>query len=152
MIVNGSSLKWTSGLGGTYKFWRDTVRLALAASANSEIFNMGSQAPNIDSVSLGMVIIDELRFANRETLTNVTGGSASFVTLGCRLFADPSDASNVGCLVMAGNDFSETVEQELRDWGMTLVIEKNEDAPSTRGLLEYGDDTFGREFCIFMER
>lgn len=97
----------------------------------------------VSCVSLGMVIIDEIRMLNKPVLSDVIGGSATFVTLGQRLFADTP--SEVGCLVLAGRDFPPIVEDEVRSWGTAQVIKKNKDRLSTRGLLEYEDDTFGRE-------
>lgn len=99
-------------------------------------------APPISGVSLGMIIVDEIRMPHKPPLVDVIGGSGSFVALGQRLFA--KDAANVGCLVIAGKDFPKHVEEELENLGVTLVLKKR-DALSTRGLLEYQDDTFGRK-------
>ena len=90
-----------------------------------------------------MVIIDEIRMPDKPSLIDVIGGSASYVTLGNRLFAQHPE--RVGCLILAGSDFPAEAEAALREWGTTLVIRRIEDAPSTRGLLEYKDDTFGRK-------
>ncbi|KAF2115096.1 putative PfkB family kinase [Lophiotrema nucula] len=102
---------------------------------------MDSSTPLISCVSLGMVIIDEIRMPGKLPLIDVIGGSASFVTLGNRLFAQHPE--QVGCLVLAGKDFPAKAEAALQEWGTALVIRRNEDAQSTRGLLEYKDDTFG---------
>ncbi|KAF2735752.1 pfkB family kinase [Polyplosphaeria fusca] len=102
---------------------------------------MASEAPEISCVSLGMVILDEIRMPNKTPMENVIGGSASFMTLGSRIFAQ--EAAKVGCLLVAGRDFPTSVESRLRQWGTTLVVQKHDSAPSTRGFLEYQDDTFG---------
>ncbi|KAH7378648.1 pfkB family kinase [Cadophora sp. MPI-SDFR-AT-0126] len=75
-----------------------------------------------------MVVLDELRFPGKKPLLDVMGGSASYGTLGVRLFAvndGPDRPTSIGCLVLAGKDFSEVVRL------------------STRGLLKYEDTTFG---------
>ena len=93
-------------------------------------------------VSLGMVVIDELRFPGQQPLIDVLGGSGAYSTLGARLFSSECPKC-VGCLVLAGNDFPRAVEDRLRDWDISLTIRK-EARSSTRGLLEYEDSTFGR--------
>tara|TARA_R110002003_G_scaffold39_14_gene2534 strand:- start:3759 stop:4691 length:933 start_codon:yes stop_codon:yes gene_type:complete len=50
----------------------------------------------------------------------------------------------VGCLVLAGTDFPDHVKKQLSSWQMTLQLKISQTEPSTRGLLEYEDDTFGR--------
>ncbi|KAF2662644.1 Ribokinase-like protein [Lophiostoma macrostomum CBS 122681] len=88
-----------------------------------------------------MVILDSIQLPNKPRLADVIGGSGSFVTLGQRLFA--TEPARVGCLIIAGEDFPKDVEATLDNLGITLVVQKRENALSTRGLLEYEDDTFG---------
>jgi sugar/nucleoside kinase (ribokinase family) len=102
---------------------------------------MANITPQISCVSLGMLIIDEIRMPSKSPLLNVIGGSSTFVTLGLRLFTN--NPSSVGCLVLAGSDFSREVEEEVKSWGTTLVLKKSPDKQSSRGLLVYEDDTFG---------
>ncbi|KAJ4292798.1 hypothetical protein N0V90_009461 [Kalmusia sp. IMI 367209] len=100
--------------------------------------------PNISCVSLGMVIIDEIHMPHREPLLEVIGGSATFVTLGQRLFA--RDSSEVGCLVIAGDDFPSSVKRIIEHWGTTTVFKPREGKPSSRGKLVYRDDTFSGKY------
>lgn len=100
-----------------------------------------NERPEISCVSLGMLILDEIRMPNKAPLLNVIGGSSAFVTLGLRLFAERS--GSVGCLVLAGSDFPEEVKDEVRSWHTTLVVMNSLDRKSSRGLLAYQDDTFG---------
>ncbi|KAJ4322422.1 hypothetical protein N0V94_002409 [Neodidymelliopsis sp. IMI 364377] len=95
----------------------------------------------VSSVSLGMLIIDEIRMPSKPPLLNVIGGSSTFVTLGLRLFTN--NPSTIGCLVLAGSDFPSSVEAEVQNWGSTLVLKKLPDKQSSRGLLTYEDNTFG---------
>jgi hypothetical protein len=48
-------------------------------------------------------------------------------------------------MIKVGNDFPGAVKEQLESWGTTLFIREDVDRPSTRGLLEYKDTTFGRE-------
>jgi hypothetical protein len=104
----------------------------------------------IACVSLGMIIIDDIQFPNQAPLTNITGGSSSYITLGSRLFA--SKPASIGCFVLCGDDFPRSVEAELKGWGITLVSRKQANIQSTRGLLEYEDSTFGRKLHFLVKR
>ena len=99
--------------------------------------------PQISCVSLGMVILDEIRMPNKPPLLNVIGGSATFVTLGLRLFASKDLPS--GCLVLAGSDFPDDVKDEFYRWRnfVRMIIDTDISKLSSRGLLTYEDDTFG---------
>ena len=107
---------------------------------------MTTTSPNIVGVSLGMVVIDEVRIPNKPPLRDLIGGSGSWATLGQRLFA--TESASVGCLVVAGKDFPETAKSEFERWGLTLVVRGRENETSTRGLLIYEDDKFGREHLL----
>jgi len=54
-------------------------------------------------------------------------------------------SNTIGCLVLAGKDFPEAVENVLHGWKTTLILKRDLNKLSTRGLLEYEDTTFGRE-------
>lgn len=69
-------------------------------------------------------------------------------TLRARLFANNEKSTSIGCLVLAGKDFPEAMEKRLRKWNMTLVLNKDVERLSTRGLLEYEDTTFGRRYSF----
>jgi hypothetical protein len=47
-------------------------------------------------------------------------------------------------MINVGNDFPTPVKEQLESWGATLSIREDVNRPSTRGLLEYKDTTFGR--------
>ncbi|RYP42608.1 hypothetical protein DL767_000132 [Monosporascus sp. MG133] len=96
-------------------------------------------------VSLGMVVIDELRFPYQPTLSDIPGGSGLYATLGARLFNPGLRSTAVGCLILAGNDFPEVILRSLQSWKMRLRVHKVEDKPSTRGLLVYKDTVFGKK-------
>ena len=67
-------------------------------------------------------------------------------TLGYRLFAGSARSREVGCIVLAGKDFPDTIKNELESWKLSLLMVACPDGLSTRGLLEYDD--VGRE-CKF---
>ncbi|KAJ5203882.1 uncharacterized protein N7498_004761 [Penicillium cinerascens] len=101
---------------------------------------MPGHEQEISFTSLGLVVLDEIRFPDQKPLTNILGGSA---TLGARLFLPGSLSYSLSWMIHVGDDFPKSVEDELRDWNSTLIIQKESDSLSTRGLLEYKDTTFG---------
>ncbi|KAJ5490798.1 hypothetical protein N7539_002365 [Penicillium diatomitis] len=102
-----------------------------------------SQASGIIFTSLGTVVLDEIRVPDKKPLTNVLGGSGTYATLGARLFLPPPSNSSLGWMINVGSDFPKAVKHELERWDATLVIREDLERPSTRGLLEYKDSTFG---------
>ncbi|KAI1125656.1 Ribokinase-like protein [Nemania abortiva] len=95
-------------------------------------------------VSLGMVILDELRFPHLKTVVDVPGGSGLYATLGARLFRADTKTADVGCIVLAGRDLPESTIRLLQSWEMTLLLIRDDEKRCTRGLLQYEDDAFGR--------
>ncbi|KAI0156506.1 Ribokinase-like protein [Xylariaceae sp. FL1272] len=96
-------------------------------------------------VSLGMVVLDELRFTHRDPLFDVLGGSGLYATLGARIFKPANQSTEVGCIVIVGHDFPEPITRLLRSWKTRLLIEPYPDRPSTRGLLQYEDDIYSKK-------
>ncbi|KAJ5641905.1 hypothetical protein N7490_005905 [Penicillium lividum] len=93
--------------------------------------------------SFGLVVLDEIRFPNQKPLTNILGGSGAHATLGARLFLAPPLSKAVAWPIHIGNDFPGQTFDLLQSWGITLIIKKEVNQSSTRGLLEYKDTTFG---------
>ncbi|KAJ5757520.1 uncharacterized protein N7511_006214 [Penicillium nucicola] len=100
---------------------------------------------NIFFTSFGLMVLDEIRFPNRKPLKNVLGGSGAYATLGARLFLPSPQSCSIVWPVNIGYDFPEHITELLRSWDTQLVVNRAVDQPSTRGLLEYEDDTFGRK-------
>ncbi|KAI1318869.1 Ribokinase-like protein [Xylariaceae sp. FL0255] len=96
-------------------------------------------------VSLGMLVLDEVRFPHYETLYDNPGGSGFYATFGARLLKSSPSSKSIGSIIVAGNDFPQSALDLLKSWDLTLLIHQIPDKPSTRGLLEYEDDLFGRK-------
>ncbi|CAG8084966.1 unnamed protein product [Penicillium nalgiovense] len=105
---------------------------------------------DISFASFGLVVLDEIHFPSRKPLTNVLGGSGAYATLGARLFLPSPLSRSLAWPIHVGNDFPDTIAEHLQTWDMNLVIDKESERPSTRGLLEYQDTTFGRAKCLFI--
>lgn len=48
----------------------------------------------------------------------------------------------VGCLILAGSDFPDSVSEGLRDWDISLLVAKDDTRLSSRGLLQYRGENF----------
>ncbi|KAH1488071.1 hypothetical protein LV164_000014 [Aspergillus fumigatus] len=105
--------------------------------------------PSISFTSLGLVVLDEIRFPSQEPLLDVLGGSGTYATLGARLFLRPPLSRTLGWMIHTGHDFPELMTDRLRSWDSTLIVKREADKPSTRGLLEYEDTTFGPKHFIY---
>jgi hypothetical protein len=72
-------------------------------------------------------------------------------TLGARLFLPAAESRTLGWILHVGKDFPHDLENKLADWGATLIVSRRQNVPSTRGLLEYTDNAFGRAIrCHFL--
>ncbi|KAM0555935.1 hypothetical protein ACHAPJ_005914 [Fusarium lateritium] len=111
--------------------------------AVNEVQPTSQRSDNLAFVSLGMIVLDERRYPSREPLYDIPGGSGLYATLGARLVQTNSDPSRIGCVILAGYDFPESLLGQIQAWGLTMQVKKFCDKPSTRGLLEYQDDDFG---------
>ncbi|KAL4817518.1 putative PfkB family kinase [Aspergillus spinulosporus] len=101
------------------------------------------EKPNISFTSLGLLVLDEIRFPGQDPLTDVLGGSGAYAALGARLFLPPPLGRTLGWMMNIGNDFPEQTRRYLESWGATMIVKEESSKPSTRGLLEYKDTTFG---------
>ncbi|KAL9058675.1 MAG: hypothetical protein Q9206_001833 [Seirophora lacunosa] len=72
-----------------------------------------TQSPKIKFVSLGLVVLDEIHFPARQIQKNILGGSGAY----------------------------DAIRAELEAWNTTFRFIEDEDQPSTRGCLEYLDES-----------
>lgn len=85
-----------------------------------------------------------VRFLDYRPNTMTAQLTTALATLGARLFLPPPSSPTLGWLIKVGNDFPGSVKEQLASWGATLLVKEEVARPSTRGLLEYKDTTFGR--------
>jgi hypothetical protein len=71
-------------------------------------------------------------------------------TLGARLFLPSPLSRSLAWPIHVGNDFPDTIAELLHSWRTNLVMTRESDKPSTRGILEYQDTTFGRAKPLFI--
>ncbi|QIW95977.1 hypothetical protein AMS68_001495 [Peltaster fructicola] len=87
-------------------------------------------------VSLGGVWLDEIRRPNQQACKDVVGGSATYATLGARLFA-ADDPSRLTLVINGGYDFPSAVVESLEKWRVKIRLLINNGKCSTRGILEH---------------
>ncbi|KAH0436520.1 hypothetical protein CcaCcLH18_04326 [Colletotrichum camelliae] len=90
-----------------------TSTVAPGAAAAPGPATTAGELPAPGFVSLGMVVLDEIRFPDGRVLRDVAGGSGFYSTLGARLAVPQEDAETVCCLVVAGDDFPASVVEQI---------------------------------------
>jgi len=95
----------------------------------------------IDFVSLGMFIIDQIDFkAPTPSVYNVIGGAGTYSAIGARIMSPGSSSKRVGWIVDAGNDFPPELRQLIASWNTGCLIRETPERLTTRGWNGYGDN------------
>lgn len=138
-----------------FSMWPPSGRWAIPLTSMSESFRTSSVKDDIhddtndtrpDLASLGLAVIDEIRFHDGKIVKDVLGGSGSFCTAGARLFSNKSTSRSIAWRIHAGDDFPDVIEQRLRAWEIDVSIYRSQGEASTRGLLVYADKGLNCEY------
>lgn len=89
--------------------------------------------------TMGMFIIDDIHFGTH-SVYDIVGGAGTYGVLGARFFAKKDKAKDIGWIVDAGNDFPQSVEDQITSWDTGLVIRRDTSRKTTRGWNSYGDN------------
>ncbi|CAN8102973.1 unnamed protein product [Discula destructiva] len=102
----------------------------------------------IDFVTLGMFIIDEIEYLPpRPAEVDILGGAGSFSALGARLFSPaPAASKTVGWIVDRGSDFPPAVTSLVDSWQTSALLRDDPTRLTTRGWNGYVDDQGTRAF------
>ncbi|KAK4238638.1 hypothetical protein C8A03DRAFT_14912 [Achaetomium macrosporum] len=101
----------------------------------------------IDFVTLGMFIIDEIEFLPpRPPVHDVLGGAGSYSALGARLFSPPPLSKTVGWIVDQGSDFPPSITSQITAWQTSAVFRHDPSRLTTRGWNGYTDASERRAF------
>ncbi|KAK6343470.1 hypothetical protein TWF730_011059 [Orbilia blumenaviensis] len=115
-------------------------------SSSLEVGNKMEEVPSpqIQFVTLGMFIIDQIHFpASGRVVDDIIGGAGTFGIIGARLFSPPPELSRtLGWIVDAGNDFPDEIRCELQRWGTNLILRETPERKTTRGWNSYGPADF----------
>lgn len=93
----------------------------------------------IDTVTLGMFIIDEIHFASpKAPVFNILGGAGSYAALGARIFSPaPTLSRRVGWIVDEGSDFPDEIRDVINSWNTSCKIRSTPERLTTRGWNGY---------------
>ncbi|KAK3902761.1 hypothetical protein C8A05DRAFT_15210 [Staphylotrichum tortipilum] len=92
----------------------------------------------IDFVTLGMFIIDEIEFLPpRPPVYDILGGAGSYSALGARLFSPPPSSKTVGWIVDQGSDFPPSITEQLASWQTSALLRSDPSRLTTRGWNGY---------------
>jgi len=97
------------------------------------------ETSNLEFVSLGMFIIDEIEFAT-STAHDVLGGAGTYSAIGARLVSPPPTSKNVGWIVHAGRDFPNELRDVINAWDTSCHIMATPWRQTTRGWNGYGEN------------
>lgn len=91
----------------------------------------------MDLFSMGMFILDEIRFPDR-TVHDIIGGAGTYTVLSGGVFLKPEERHKVGMIIDLGSDFPANIREEIENWKLGIVWRKHSDRLTTRGLNVYG--------------
>jgi len=105
------------------------------------------QTPQIEFVSLGMFIIDEIEFSTR-TVHDVLGGAGTYSAIGARIVSPPPASKSVGWIVDEGHDFPAELRDVINSWGTSCLIRATPWRQTTRGWNGYGDNEHRGQWLV----
>lgn len=82
---------------------------------------------------MGMFILDEIHFPDKEPVFNVIGGAGTYAVIGGRMFSN-----RIGWIVDRGSDFPQQVTDTLNGWQVDTVWRVDNTRKTTRGWNLYG--------------
>ncbi|KAL2275697.1 hypothetical protein FJTKL_01652 [Diaporthe vaccinii] len=117
-------------------------------AANGDVPAPDSPAQDLDFVTLGMFIIDEIEYTPpKPPQKDVLGGAGSYAALGARLFSPgPVQSKTVGWIVDQGSDFPPAITTLIDSWETAALVRHDSDRLTTRGWNGYVDDNETRAF------
>ncbi|KAI1468694.1 Ribokinase-like protein [Daldinia caldariorum] len=102
--------------------------------------NGETTSQEIDFVTLGMFIIDEIEYQPPQPpVRDILGGAGTYSALGARLFSPPPLSNSVGWIVDKGSDFPEALEELISTWETSVLIRPKPERLTTRGWNGYDE-------------
>ncbi|KAK2614303.1 hypothetical protein N8I77_001144 [Diaporthe amygdali] len=123
----------------------------LAARPDGELppaANGDAPAQDVDFVTLGMFIIDEIEYRPpKPPQQDVLGGAGSYAALGARLFSPgPIQSKTVGWIIDQGSDFPPAITTLIDSWETAAYVRHDPERLTTRGWNGYVDENETRAF------
>ncbi|KAK3944799.1 PfkB family carbohydrate kinase [Diplogelasinospora grovesii] len=123
-------------------------RMAQNVDAVEVVEDEGEKCQDIDFVTLGMFIIDEIEYLPpKPPALNILGGAGTYSALGARLFSPPPTLSkSVGWIIDQGSDFPGSMTTLIDTWSTSAVFRLDPNRLTTRGWNGYTDASERRQF------
>ncbi|KAF4465587.1 carbohydrate kinase MAK32 [Fusarium albosuccineum] len=97
-----------------------------------------TQNANIDFVTMGMFIIDDIDFIPpTPPVKNILGGAGTYSALGARLFSPPPLSASVGWIIDQGSDFPPALSTLIDSWTTSALFRHDGLRLTTRGWNGY---------------
>ncbi|KAI1384876.1 Ribokinase-like protein [Hypoxylon trugodes] len=94
----------------------------------------------IDFVTLGMFIIDEIEYPPpKPPVKDILGGGGAYSALGARLFSPPPLSNSVGWIIDKGSDFPPALDDLVASWDTSVLMRSTPDRLTTRGWNGYDE-------------
>ncbi|EPX74565.1 carbohydrate kinase [Schizosaccharomyces octosporus yFS286] len=94
---------------------------------------MSTPKNEVDFVTTGMFIIDEIEFDGGKKIRDVTGGGGSFALIGARIWSSTAESKRLRIIVDKGYDFPESVKDELDNLEAGIVYRETPERKTTYG-------------------
>ncbi|KAI1102163.1 Ribokinase-like protein [Jackrogersella minutella] len=105
-----------------------------------KIENDDNASHEIDFVTLGMFIIDEIEYLPpTPPVKDILGGAGTYSALGARLFSPPPLSSSVGWVIDKGFDFPSALEDLISSWETSVLMRPTPERLTTRGWNGYDE-------------
>ncbi|KAI0203773.1 Ribokinase-like protein [Astrocystis sublimbata] len=106
----------------------------------------GPEEHEIDFVTLGMFIIDDIEYLPpTPPVKDILGGAGTYSALGARLWSPPPRSGSLGWIVDKGSDFPPGLDTLITSWGTSVLMRETPERLTTRGWNGY-DDRQNRAF------
>ncbi|KAF8428762.1 structural stability of L-A double stranded RNA-containing protein [Tirmania nivea] len=112
-------------------------------AGDTELSLSGILPEELDCVTMGMFIIDEIHYpAPRPPLYNILGGGGLYALIGSRLFLpSPHLSRNTSMLIDLGSDFPPHMLTTLKSLNTSSIFRPTPHRLTTRGWNKYGSET-----------
>lgn len=110
------------------------------------------ESQNIDFVTMGMFIIDDIEYlAPTPPVKDILGGAGTYSALGARLLSPGPLSTSVGWIIDRGSDFPPALDDLVSTWETSALIRDTPDRLTTRGWNGY-DEYQNRAFKYLTEK
>ncbi|EPY54070.1 carbohydrate kinase [Schizosaccharomyces cryophilus OY26] len=101
---------------------------------------MSASENEVEFVTSGMFIIDEIEFDGGKKIRDIIGGGGSFALVGARIWSSTAESKRLRLIVDKGSDFPESVKTELDGLDAGIVYRETPERKTTYGYNRVHDN------------